>query len=262
MLQIGIVLLFTMIIHSIDSLSYALRLGGLRARRITLALSLAGLMVLISRTSNIAQAPLMGSMVDQALVKPEIHLEWRLHGIIGAATLGTIAAMLLFPSIVRLCARMVVHLEKAGSVPRMMQQLASWKKLRNGMTYIKLPTWRMARTLFTGGVPKRLMALNVIVTAIYTVGVLSSLYAAYLWPAHQLTLSSSSGVINGVATILMTILIDPRLALLSDGVIRGKNRLSEMNQVYGLMMVSRLLGTMLAQLLLVPCAYWIGWLVL
>lgn len=261
MAQLMMVLLFTVVIHTVDSLSYALRLGGLRSRRITLALSLSGLLVLVSRTSNIAQGPMVGNMVDKALQSASFHLENKLHWIIAAATAGTMVAMLLFPSIVRLCSRMVVHLEAAGSIPKMMRNLMAWHKWRNGMTYIKLPDFQMLRTLFQGRLPKRLMMMNMTVTAIYTVGVLSSLYAAYLWPASRLTLSTSSGLINGMATILLTLLIDPRLALLSDKALRGETRLGRMNQVFGLMMVSRFAGTVMAQLLLVPCAYWIGWMI-
>ncbi|MBE9913071.1 DUF2837 family protein [Paenibacillus donghaensis] len=261
MVQLIAILMFTVVIHTVDSLSYALRLGGLRSRRITLALSLSGLLVLVSRTSNLAQGPMVGNMVDQALRFPDFVLEPRLHGIIAAATGGTLLAMLLFPSAARLCSRMVVHLEAAGSIPKMARNLLSFAKWRNGLTYLKRPTFGMLRSLLHGPLPKRLLLLNMVVTAIYTVGVLSSLYAAYLWPAFRLTASTSSGLINGAATILLTLLIDPRIALLSDKTLRGETGLGSMNRVFGLMMVSRMLGTMLAQLLLVPCAYWIGWII-
>lgn len=261
MIQLVMILMFTVVIHTVDSLSYALRLGGLRSRRITLALLLSGLLVLVSRTSNIAQGPMVGNMVDKALKSASFHLEPKLHGIIAAATAGSLLAMFLFPSVVRLCSRMIVHLEAAGSIPKMARNLMSFSKWKNGMTYFKRPTFRMLHSLFDGPLPRRLMVLNMTVTAIYTVGVLSSLYAAYLWPAFRLTASTSSGLINGLATILLTLLIDPRIALLSDKALRGEERLGRINRVFGLMMVSRMAGTMLAQLLLVPCAYWIGWII-
>lgn len=261
MMQMLLVLLLTGIIHTVDSLSYALRLGGLRSRRITLALSLSGLLVIVSRTSNMAQGPMVGSMVDKALASATFHLESRLHWIIAAATAGTAAAMLLFPSVVRICSRLVVHLEAAGSIPQMVRQLTAGRKWKNGAAYVKLPNLQMLRSLFQGRLPRRLMAINMAVTAIYTVGVLSALYAAYLWPESRLAASTSSGLINGVATILLTLLVDPRIALLSDRTLRGESRLGRMNQVLGLMLVSRCAGTIAAQLLLVPCAFWIGWLI-
>lgn len=71
-------------------------------------------------------------------------------------------------------------------------------------------------------------------------------------------MSMSSGLINGMATVLLTLLIDPRLAVLSEKTLRGELPLNRMSNMYGWMIISRLAGTMLAQLLLVPLAVWLG----
>ncbi|MXO81435.1 DUF2837 family protein, partial [Paenibacillus sp. OT2-17] len=55
------------------------------------------------------------------------------------------------------------------------------------------------------------------------------------------------------------LLIDPRLAVLSEKTLRGELPLTRMNSMYGWMIISRLAGTLLAQLLLVPLAIWLGW---
>ncbi|MDO7905216.1 DUF2837 family protein [Paenibacillus sp. JX-17] len=257
----GAILLFTLTIHTADSLSYALRLGGLRARRIGLALSLAGMLLLVSRTSNMAQGPMIGRLVDHAKSAADGGgLASGLHIVMAAAAAGTVLAMLLFPSVVRISARLVVHLESAGSFPALLRRVLIPARLKNISFYIRLPRLYMVRTLLDGNLPRRLMVMNMTVTAIYTTGVLSSLYASYLWPAHSTSMSMSSGLINGLATILLTLLIDPKLAILSERSLRGELRLSQMNRTFGLMMCSRLAGTLLAQLLLVPFAYWLGWL--
>ncbi|AET61582.1 hypothetical protein HPL003_24320 [Paenibacillus terrae HPL-003] len=41
--------------------------------------------------------------------------------------------------------------------------------------------------------------------------------------------------------------------------LRGELPLNRMNSMYGWMIISRLGGTLLAQLLLVPLAIWLGW---
>lgn len=46
---------------------------------------------------------------------------------------------------------------------------------------------------------------------------------------------------------------------MTDKVIRGERELRVMNKMFGSLMVSRLLGTILAQFLLVPASQWIGW---
>lgn len=56
-------------------------------------------------------------------------------------------------------------------------------------------------------------------------------------------------------------LIDPKLALLSDRTLRGEIPVARMNKIYGSMLVSRLAGTVAAQFLLIPFALWISWIV-
>ncbi|MOA23883.1 hypothetical protein D3C78_1445330 [compost metagenome] len=119
----------------------------------------------------------------------------------------------------------------------------------------------MMVSLKIGGIPKRLFLLNIIVTAIYTIGVLAALLASSLTTAHSIAASQASGLINGIATILLALLIDPQIGLLTDKVIRGDKKLTALNQTFGLLMVSRLLGTVTGQLFLVPAAAFILWVV-
>ncbi|ALP38552.1 hypothetical protein ASL14_22600 [Paenibacillus sp. IHB B 3084] len=264
MLAWSFVFMLTIIIHTTDSLTYALRLGGLRARRIGLALTVAGMLLLVSRTSNMAQGPLLGGMVDQAKAAiraggANVRLELYMHGVLLAATVGTMIAIILYPTVVRMSARWIVHLEHTGSIPALVRHLMVHNRWKHAGYYMKRPTGSMLTSLFRGAIPKRLITLNMTVTAIYTTGVLSALYASFLWPAQGTAMSMSSGLINGMATVLLTLLIDPRLAVLSEKTLRGELPLNRMNSMYGWMIISRLGGTLLAQLLLVPLAFWLGW---
>ena len=54
-----------------------------------------------------------------------------------------------------------------------------------------------------------------IITAIYTIGVLSALYASLLAPDRASTAIMASGLINGAATILLVIFIDPKISVLA-----------------------------------------------
>ena len=51
--------LFILIIHSIETLAYAVRLSGARVRLLASALSLFNVMVMVSRLSNMMQQPLV-----------------------------------------------------------------------------------------------------------------------------------------------------------------------------------------------------------
>ena len=65
---------------------------------------------------------------------------------------------------------------------------------------------------------------------------------------------SESGI-NGVATILLFVFIDPYLSILTDDVTEGKVSESYFRRAVVWMVGSRFAGTVLAQLLLVPSAY-------
>jgi hypothetical protein len=256
--KVVIISILTFIIHGVETLSYGVRLAGVRTGKLAVALSLTGMIVLISRTSNLAQAPMMGKMVDYARQHPEFSFEVQLHIFIASASLGTLAAILLFPTAIRISARLISQLEEAGSLPKLLRDSVSIRKLKYARRHIKLPSWEMLSRLRIGGVPKRLLVLNTLVTGIYTVGVLAALYASFLLPEFSVTAAQSSGLINGVATILMTILVDPQVALMTDRAMNGGDNLATINKMYGLLMFSRFFGTVLAQILLVPGTFLIA----
>lgn len=58
--------LFIFIIHSIETLAYAVRLSGARVKLIASALSLFNIMVIFSRLANMMQQPFTGSLIDNA----------------------------------------------------------------------------------------------------------------------------------------------------------------------------------------------------
>lgn len=99
-----------------------------------------------------------------------------------------------------------------------------------------------------------------LITAIYTIGVLSALYASIIAPERSATATMASGLINGIATILLTIFIDPKISILADDVVNQRGSYNSLKGVSLMMVTSRLLGTILAQLLLIPGAEYIAWL--
>lgn len=88
---------------------------------------------------------------------------------------------------------------------------------------------------------------------------MSALYAALLAPERHATAMMSSGLINGVATILLIIFIDPKISILADDVINQRGSYLNLKRASVMMMGSRLLGTILAQLLFIPGAKYVAW---
>ncbi|GEN52230.1 hypothetical protein HFA01_04920 [Halobacillus faecis] len=85
------------------------------------------------------------------------------------------------------------------------------------------------------------------------------MYTALLVPERASTAIMASGLINGIATILLVIFVDPKISVMADDVINKKGNYSKLKNVSLMMITSRLFGTLLAQLVFIPGAKYIAW---
>lgn len=253
------VCLLTLIIHTAETLSYSIRFAGVKLNKIAIALSLTGIIVLVSRTANMVQAPLTAKFVDYAKVNADFPLLNYLRIVMLASSLGTLIAIGVFPTFVALFGRIISRLEIEGSLPKVLTSVTI-SQLKNTRKYFRRPRIRLESLRYLG-IPKRFIVMNIFVTAFYTVGVLSSLYAARLQPDFSTTASQASGLINGLATIMLTIFIDPQLGIITHKATENPLYRDQLGKIYVLLMGSRFLGTLLGQLVLVPAAILISWLV-
>jgi hypothetical protein len=253
--------LFIFIIHSIETLAYAVRLSGARVRRIASALSLFNIMVIVSRLANMMQQPFTGSLIDTA---PKLNtlefVETQFRILIGASTVGTLFGIILLPTFIALFSRAIIYLsEEKGSIPSLMKRIFSLHYIKRGITHFSLPKFSYLRDTKVKDIPINLFCINMVITAIYTIGVLSALYAALLAPERASTAIMASGLINGVATILLVIFIDPKLSVIADDVVNQRGSYNTLKSMSLMMVTSRLFGTILAQLLFLWGARYIAW---
>src|SRR5690242_18007173 len=103
--------LFIFIIHSIETLAYAVRLSGARVKMIASALSLFNIMVIVSRLANMMQQPFTASLIDTAPKENTLEfVEAQYRLLIGASTIGTFFGIILLPTFVALFSRAIIHL--------------------------------------------------------------------------------------------------------------------------------------------------------
>ncbi|MEI3799491.1 MULTISPECIES: lipid II flippase Amj family protein [Chitinophaga] len=259
--QIIIVLVLTMFINGMTTLSYAVRLVGVKTGRIAITFSLFNILVLLSRTANTLQAPLLAKTVEQDLKHGVSSNTGIFRYIILSCTIGAILGALLIPTFQRLLSKAVSHFSVHKSIPRLfyvglsgagMQFVKESMRMPTKEQFLELPAHR--------DIPWRIFIYNVLASAIITISVLSCVYAAYLNPEYRTTASNLSGVINGLATVLMVLFIDPHLSILTDDVVLGKLSEGTFRRFVSYMVIARISGTLLAQLLLLPCAQLIAWL--
>lgn len=250
---IGLMVL-TMLIHLVDTLSYSVRLNSVKSGKFALSMSLFNIFVLVSRTANMFQAPLIGTLIGISIAK-EIDPLKDIRLVIFSASIGTLIGIILIPTFLKLFAIAVNRLETKGSVPSIVVEALSISNMKRIIKKTTKPRKKMFNRLRYREIPKRLLILNTVITAIYTIGVISAYYASYFVDAqYQLAAAGSSGMINGVATILLTLLVDPQSAIITDQALRKKRPYGDVKALVVMLIGTKLLGTLIGQILIYPAA--------
>lgn len=251
-------IVLTLIIHLIDTLAYSVRLNSVKTGQFALSISLFNIFVLVSRTANTLQAPKIGSYIGQATATNIDPLS-DIRMVILSATIGTLIGILLIPSFLKVFAKGVKRLEVTGSVPSLVVEALSISNVKQIVKNATRPSIAMLHKLRYKEIPKRLLIINTLITGIYTIGVLSAYYATLFVPEEKiLAAAGSSGMINGIATILLTLLVDPKSAMITDQARNGSRPYGDVKALVILLIGSKLLGTLLGQLLFVPAAHFIA----
>ncbi len=259
--KVLIIALFILIIHCIETLAYSVRISGARVRLIASGLALFNLMVIVSRLANMMQQPFTGSLIDTAPTIDTLQfVENQYRVIIGASTLGTIIGILLLPTFIAIFSRAIIHLSNTnGSIPLLVKKGVSKEFIKRTFKHLHFPKFRNLNGIRIKDIPIKLFIINMIITSIYTIGVLSALYASLIAPERASTAIMASGLINGIATILLVIFIDPKVSVLADNVVNKRGSYVSLKAISIMMVSSRLLGTLLAQVVFIPGAKYIAW---
>jgi hypothetical protein len=255
--QLIFICFLTFIIHIIGTLAYSVRIAGIRTRRIAVSLALFSILVLVSRTSNSFLGPFLAKRVES-----NIGTQFAAAGLLSdfrwlliSASLATIVGALLIPTFQRVFCRAVQHFQIHRSVPKLLLH----GFFKGGLSYVmdaaSMPrTANVAGLRDSGSVSVPMTLLNVAAVALWTVGVFSALYAGVLEPSVRVTSSTLSSIINGGATVMMAVFIDPHMSGMTDDVIDGKVSESQFRRAVVWLVGSRFAGTVIAQALLVPAA--------
>lgn len=251
--------ILTAIIHIIDTLSYSVRLNSVKSKQYILSTSLFNIFVLFSRTANTFLSPLIGSIIGIAMTSNEEPI-LQMRIIIFSATIGTSIGLFFTPTFLRIFNSAVSKLELTGSIPLFIIKFLNIDNIKKVSKSIVHPKKNMMKSLNLKNIPKELLIINTVITGIYTIGILASFYAAiFVTPEKRLAVSASSGMINGVATILLTIFVDPKAAIITEQTIKGERSYGDVKTLTIFLMGSKLLGTILGQVLFLPSIKLLVW---
>lgn len=275
-----IVAALTAVIHFTNTLAYAVRISGVRTRRLATAFSLFNVIFLVASTANTIQAPILASIVEMVIKTGQtqagvrvtdaqlvnsaeyqallVSLSDDIRIVILAATVGTLIAAALIPAFVNIFNRAIFLFEETGSVPRMLGSIIisprRFMKI-GGELYLPGRSSLQIASKKRIAIPKTFLFLNIIVTGVYTTGVLSAIYAGALFPGFRSTATLLSAVVNGIATILAATVVEPTAAAITDRAMREDRGDEDVKQMVLYLTLTRVVGTVFAQLIFLPAAY-------
>lgn len=255
-IQVIIVLILTIIISIISTLAYSVRIVGVRTGRIAVSFAIFNIFALISRTANSIQAPLLAKTIESTIKTGNPQgLLYLFRWILFSTTLATIIGAVLMPTFIGIFGKAVESFSINRSIPKLLIHgfsKSGIEQFKRSATIPKKGNFTQLKNLKM--IPKKIILINILAFSISTVGVLASLYAGCLNPELRTTCSTLSAVITGVSTILMVIFIDPYISMLTDDVIKGECSQLQFNRCITFIVGGLIVGTILAQFLLIPSA--------
>src|SRR5579863_3371060 len=124
--NLAIICLLTFIIHLIGTLAYAVRIAGIRTRRIAVSFALFNILILVSRTSNTFQGPFLAKRIEDninhGLANHDLSngLLTDFRWLLFSASCATVVGAILIPTFQRAFSRAVLHFHIHRSVPRLL----------------------------------------------------------------------------------------------------------------------------------------------
>lgn len=253
-IQILIVFILNFIISMIGTLAYSVRLVGVRTGKIAISFALFNILTLVSRLAVSFQVPLLTKYVERGNSTTN-ELFSIFSYIILISSIATIFGAFLIPTFQRILTKGVLAFTVDRSIPRLVLHGFSKSGIGHVKNCVSIPVKENILGIKINKLPKKMIVFNTIAVALITVGALAPIYAGSLEPKLRATCITLSPIINGLATILMTIFIDPQLSIMTDDVVDGKCSEEQFRACVVGMVGSKTVGTFLSLGLLIPASF-------
>lgn len=249
--------------------AYAARYAGVTTRRIATAISLFSLLVTASRLAALFMTPSLGALADskanaansaglKAVPPADLHVfDLQMRIIVGAGSIGILVGALILPVFLAAFTRGIASFERRGSIPAALFRLLDPRVLVWLLGHLRLQRFSLADFPISR-VPRKLLVANVVLYAVYAVGVVAAYYASVIDLGARTTASGLSGLVNGIGTIAFALFIDPTTALIVDQTVRDERPRQDVAAMIFWLVVTAFAGTLLAQLILIPAAQYIA----
>jgi hypothetical protein len=255
--------------------AYAARLAGVRSGRIATSISLFNLFMTAGRLATLVYTLMLAPLSDragnavrallsrhpvaafaQAQAAQIQHIfETQLRLIVVAGTIGTIIGSLLLPMFTFMYVRGVRSFERTKSLPHSLARLFYPSVMLEVLRQIRVPHYSEVFSFSTRNIPARLLVFNVVVTAMYAIGVVAAYYASVLDVDVARTAVTISGIVNGIGTIAFTFFVDPTSSIIVDEAVKGERPHAEVKAMVFYLSLTAIAGWLISQALLFPAAW-------
>lgn len=249
--QIIVVMIMTFIITLIGTLAYAIRIVGVRTGRIAITFSLFNILILISRLAITVQTPLLTKYTETGRQQDILNI---FYSVLLTGFIATMAGAVSIPTFQRIFSQAVNKFSMERSISKIIVHGFSKTGMKQFMTCLAVPKSENIKGFRLNSLPYKVILMNLFAVAITTVGVLAPIYSGVLAPDLRATCMTLSGVINGIATIISFVFVDPYLSVRTDDVIDETMPESEFRRIVVGMVGSKIFGAVLAIPLLIPAA--------
>jgi len=185
------------VIHLLEYLSYYARVAGHLAGKPVTGYAIQNATNTITRFFYLVLMPLLGFLVDHG-IETTHYIALGLIALAGAACASLLVYLLRFRCI-ELLYRFVAGRDQRPQARQTVQALRAALRA-NGHAPVS----------------GRIAVLSCIVFTCYALGVLVAYLFALVFNDYRTTISQLSGVVNGCATVLLTFVLEPRIATIVD----------------------------------------------
>lgn len=254
------VVLLNVIFAMLASTTYSARVSAVLTRRVATAIAVYNLFFLVTRLAGQVYAPILGSMADHVVQSPEqglASLEVMFRWVLGGASLGALLGWLLMPTFIEVYNHAVRQLDRAGgSFPEVFWRTLAPRRWGVVLGCLRWPSTFGITLADVRRLPQGFLWGNVLVLAVHTIGVMAAIYAgAQLSESLSRTATLLSSVVNGVATITLSVIVDPTTARITDRCVDGERPEKDIYAMALALMAGMFVGTLFSQLLLTPAAW-------
>ena len=249
--------------------AYAARYAGVTTRRIATAISLFSLLVTASRLAALFMTPSLGALADgtanaalarhlTAVPAEQLHVfDLQMRIIVAAGSVGILMGAFMLPMFLAAFTRGIGSFERRKSIPSALFRLFDPKVMLWLLRHLKPQRFSLADFPLSR-VPRRLLIFNIVLYAVYSVGVVGAFYASVIDLSSRTTATGLSGLVNGIGTVAFALFIDPTTALIVDQTVRDERPRRDVAAMIFWLIVTAFIGTLLAQLILFPAAEYIA----